>query len=34
MQGNYNQNCESVTAKKNVISMEWQWPLNDHVLKY
>ena len=24
MQGNYNQNLESVTAKKNVISMEWQ----------
>ena len=25
--GNYNQNREGVTAKKTVISMEWQWPL-------
>ena len=34
MQDNYNQNREGVTAKKTMISMEWQWPLNDHVLKY
>ena len=27
MQGNDNQNRGGVTAKKSVISMEWQWPL-------